>query len=195
MFSVGVCKELIDEVWGTGFDLFDIRADVLGIVFGAMLSFLLMGIAHAEQPSRLPDTNELMKAEIQQVSNIFYLRIPIAGIRWCFSKRTDDLLSIQKGWAPLIGQVVSSIPATVEQIQVCNDAMPPTFWIVAKNPSATDIPPTRPLKNEQMVNTWRILVGIPCENETINVISSSTEYHYATNSGGQRGITVCSRTP
>ena len=196
MLTLGVCKELFDEFYGSGFDLHDIKANMLGIVSGMMISFLLIGIAEAvEQPNQTPSFTEWARAEWKQHNGIMYLRVPIAGMTWCFTRSTDNIVSKSDEWELVAPSVLASIPASIEQVQVCTDTLPPTFWVVAKNPKAVDNPPTRPLKNEQMVDTWRILVGIPCEPETINVIKAGgAEYHHAVNSDGQRGITVCTKS-
>lgn len=149
--------------------------------------------AHAlEQPTQMPSMIEWAKAEWKQYNGVMYLRVPIGTGTWCFTRSTDSFVSKSDQWEYVAPSIPASIPASVEQLHVCRDTLPPVIWVVAKNPQATDTPPTRPLKDgTTMINTWRILVGIPCESQTVNVIKAGQEYHWATNSDGMRGITVC----
>ena len=174
-----------------GFALF-----ILFLLMLAMMAFAQTELGPVPtQPDTPPTLNEWFRAEVKQHDGVIYFRIPIGNLRWCFTRSTDEIVSIPDQWQNMTGMALKTIPLTLKEIQVCTDTLPPTIWVVARNPSATDNPPTRPLKNEQMINVWRILVGIPCEPDTINVIKSGgNEYHHAINSDGQRGITVCEKS-
>ena len=153
---------------------------------------LLPSLAFADAtPSQMPSLIEWAQAQWRQHNGMLYLRVPIGSGMWCFSRSTAGIAAKSDEWEYAAPQVVVTIPATLEQVQVCTDTLPAPQWVVAPNVSATDTPPTRPLKNAAMVNTWRIAVGLPCEAVMVSVLTAGKEYHWATNSAGQRGITVC----
>lgn len=160
-----------------------------------LLLFLFLfqlGLAYSA-PYPEPTLSQWMQAQWKQHNGIQYVRVPLAVGSVCFARSTDSLISKSDEWeylAPAVGAAI--IPSSLEQMQVCTDTVPVTSWKVAPNPAAVDIPPTRPLKDAMRKDRWRILVGMPCEDATINVINTKgSEYHYATNSDGQRGETVC----
>ena len=124
---------------------------------------------------------------------MLYLRVKIGDSRWCFSRSTQSIIDKSDTWEYAGTQVIASIPASIEQIQVCTDSLPASLWTVAVNNRAVDTPPTRPLKNEAMVDKWRIAVGVACEDATVSTLAGGLEYRHATNGSGQRGIAVCEK--
>ena len=143
-------------------------------------------------PPRSPTITEWMTSEYKQHNGVIYYRVTMDTIRWCFTQTVDNIISIPDAWQSAAVATAAMVVLTPEQFQVCNDTLPPAIWKVAPNPSAVDIPPTRPLKDAAMKDRWRIAVGMPCEDVTINVINAKgSEYHWAANNSGQRGITVC----
>jgi len=171
---------------------------ILAATYLAMLAVMfLYGIPAfgATVPDRTPTLLEWTQAEYKQHNGKLYLRVPIGDLNWCFTKNTDAVVSIQDNWQSMALLMPTTIPLSAEEYQVCTDTLPPAIWIVAKNSRAVDNPFIRPLKDGvTMTDTWRILVGLPCEPETVNVIrAGGQEYHWATNSDGMRGIAVCER--
>ena len=143
-------------------------------------------------PTAMPSLTEWARSEWKQYNGILYLRVPIAGGRWCFSRSTAGIAAKSSEWEYVAPQVFVTIPASIEQIQVCTDTLP--SWKVAPNLVSTDTPPTRPLKDINYTNTgYRIPVGASCEDMKIKTVSTTTEYHWATNSAGNRGLVICSR--
>lgn len=170
---------------------------IVAIVICLFAALLLIYPAQAAEPTQMPSMIEWSQAQWKQHNGTLYLRVKIGNTGWCFTRSTSSMVSKSNEWEYVAPAAVSAaIPATIEQVQVCTDALPVQLWVVATNLAATDIPPTRPLKNDAMVNKWRILVGAPCEVATISVLRAGVyEYHYATNAAGQRGITVCAKSP
>lgn len=151
---------------------------------------LLPALAFADAtPTQMPSMIEWAQAQWKQHNGIMYLRVRIGSAGWCFTRTTSSITAKSNEWEYVAPEAVMTIPASIEQIQVCTDTLP--TWSVAPNPVATDTPPTRPLKDVNMVNRWRIAVGLPCENVIISKLTAGQEYRWATNDTGQRGITVC----
>lgn len=148
----------------------------------------------ADVPVQMPTLIEYAQSQWKVHNNVLYFRVPIGSFKLCFSRPLSTIVNKSDEWELVAPQLaISVIPVPLEHIQVCTDSVPvPAItWKVAINPSATDTPPTRPLKDAAMVNRWRIAVGLTCEGATISALTGGNEYHWATNSDSIRGITVC----
>lgn len=163
-------------------------ADIKYIIGISIVSVLMLwaGGVFADVP------NWVLNTQVRQHNGVVYVRINVAGIATgCFTNITEKIVALPDRWQTLAELSANPVPATAIDAQVCNDTLPETLWIVAPNPSATDIPPTRPLKDDLYLNRWRIRTGLPCASETVRAYTNTSEYHYAVNDAGQRGITVC----
>lgn len=158
-----------------------------------LLFFLpFTAIASTGYPSEPPTTTDWLFSQVKQSGGSVYFRVKIKGAHWCFVSKSADIAALPDRWQSLAVMSAGMLPLTEAQWKVCASDKPGGQWFVAKNPAATDVPPTRPLKNEALVNKWRIVVGLPCEEPApVSGVSSNTQLLHATNGAGIRGLTVC----
>jgi len=91
----------------------------------ALLLFATFSASAADiAPTAMPSLTEWARSEWKQYNGILYLRVPIAGGRWCFSRSTAGIAAKSSEWEYVAPQVVVTIPASLEQIQVCTDTLP-----------------------------------------------------------------------
>jgi hypothetical protein len=157
---------------------------LLGIVLGAIALFSVPSQA-ALSPAVI---DWVLPTTYTRHGRVIYVKINSKLIQQCFPIYLDDLNALpEREWKYLIDAAQNPKPTTLVDTQVCTDTLPPPSWKVATNLAATDTPPTRPL------GKFRILVGAPCENETVKLSTGGKEWHYATNATGYRDITVCEK--
>lgn len=171
----------------------------MGRIITILISMLFLpSQALAVLPPYPPTITQIANAEVWVKDGWFYTIVELNKLtggteKWCkfipltyINAMPDTRQKLSVVETPAGGQV---------QIDECNGIRKPPEWVVAPNPSATDIPPTRPLKNASAVTFGRILVGASCEptvpSPAWQALKGGQEYHYAVNAAGQRGITVC----
>lgn len=152
----------------------------------------LLAMADTGYPATPPSATDWLFSQVKQSGGSVYFRVTIKGAHWCFVSKSATLAALPDRWQSLAVMSAGMIPLTEAEWKVCASDKPGSLWFVAKNSSATDVPPTRPLKNEAGVNKWRILVGTPCEDPApASGVAPATLLLHATNSDKIRGLTVC----
>jgi hypothetical protein len=117
------------------------------VVLCLLAVWLLVYPAYAAEPTQMPSLIEWSQAQWRQHNGTLYLRVKIGNTGWCFTRSTASMTSKSEEWEYVAPAIISAaIPASIEQVQVCTDALPVQLWVL-RIISATDIPPTRPLKD------------------------------------------------
>ena len=160
------------------------------------LSLAACGMVQADPlPGYAVTAIQAVHATIWQANGSYYMTVqdPAGGV-YCGVSAQADLAKIPFTRTPLEIVLASIPPLTAEQQAQCNGTVV-SAWKVAPNPTATDNPPTRPMKNDQLQPIIsRVLVGTPCENtasEPVAIVNLTQQYRHTTNAAGVRGVAVC----